>query len=111
MPTWVSRAALPEPGSSPQLRVPPAMEAGLRPPPASPALGLGAGGRSEVGRSRRSCCAGGQSPASIPAAQGGFSPCLADSNREDFDPAPVKSKFDSLDFDTLLRQAQRSLRR
>ncbi|KFZ57133.1 Peroxisome proliferator-activated receptor gamma coactivator-related protein 1, partial [Podiceps cristatus] len=29
-----------------------------------------------------------------------------DSNREDFDPAPVKSKFDSLDFDTLLRQAQ-----
>nr|XP_021149451.1 LOW QUALITY PROTEIN: peroxisome proliferator-activated receptor gamma coactivator-related protein 1 [Columba livia] len=27
-----------------------------------------------------------------------------DSNREDFDPAPVKSKFDSLDFDTLLRQ-------
>ncbi|XP_064000634.1 peroxisome proliferator-activated receptor gamma coactivator-related protein 1 isoform X2 [Pogoniulus pusillus] len=34
-----------------------------------------------------------------------------DSNREDFDPAPVKSKFDSLDFDTLLRQAQRSLQR
>ncbi|XP_066047170.1 peroxisome proliferator-activated receptor gamma coactivator-related protein 1 isoform X1 [Chamaea fasciata] len=34
-----------------------------------------------------------------------------DSNREDFDPAPVKSKFDSLDFDTLLQQAQRSLRR
>ncbi|KFQ34808.1 Peroxisome proliferator-activated receptor gamma coactivator-related protein 1, partial [Merops nubicus] len=34
-----------------------------------------------------------------------------DSNREDFDPAPVKSKFDSLDFDTLLRQAQRNLRR
>ncbi|XP_067393112.1 peroxisome proliferator-activated receptor gamma coactivator-related protein 1 isoform X2 [Emydura macquarii macquarii] len=34
-----------------------------------------------------------------------------DSNREDFDPAPVKSKFDSLDFDTLLKQAQRSLRR
>ncbi|KFV74635.1 Peroxisome proliferator-activated receptor gamma coactivator-related protein 1, partial [Dryobates pubescens] len=34
-----------------------------------------------------------------------------DSNREDFDPAPIKSKFDSLDFDTLLRQAQRSLRR
>ncbi|KAM9379907.1 peroxisome proliferator-activated receptor gamma coactivator-related protein 1 [Phaethornis superciliosus] len=34
-----------------------------------------------------------------------------DSNREDFDPTPVKSKFDSLDFDTLLRQAQRSLRR
>lgn len=64
-----------------------------------------------MGRSRRSCCAGAQSPASIPAAQGGFSLCLADSNREDFDPAPVKSKFDSLDFDTLLRQAQRSLRR
>ncbi|XP_038614434.1 peroxisome proliferator-activated receptor gamma coactivator-related protein 1 [Tachyglossus aculeatus] len=34
-----------------------------------------------------------------------------DSNREDFDPAPVKSKFDSLDFDTLLKQAQKSLRR
>ncbi|XP_075790602.1 peroxisome proliferator-activated receptor gamma coactivator-related protein 1 isoform X3 [Pelodiscus sinensis] len=34
-----------------------------------------------------------------------------DSNREDFDPAPVKSKFDSLDFDTLLKQAQRNLRR
>nr|XP_032638975.1 peroxisome proliferator-activated receptor gamma coactivator-related protein 1 [Chelonoidis abingdonii] len=34
-----------------------------------------------------------------------------DSNREDFDPAPVKSKFDSLDFDTLLKQAQRKLRR
>ncbi|KAM9133139.1 peroxisome proliferator-activated receptor gamma coactivator-related protein 1 [Pangshura tecta] len=34
-----------------------------------------------------------------------------DSNREDFDPAPIKSKFDSLDFDTLLKQAQRKLRR
>ncbi|XP_054546158.1 peroxisome proliferator-activated receptor gamma coactivator-related protein 1 isoform X4 [Talpa occidentalis] len=34
-----------------------------------------------------------------------------DSNREDFDPAPVKSKFDSLDFDTLLKQAQKNLRR
>ncbi|TFK07033.1 centrosomal protein of 55 kDa [Platysternon megacephalum] len=34
-----------------------------------------------------------------------------DSNREDFDPAPIKSKFDSLDFDTLLKQAQRNLRR
>ncbi|XP_019411110.1 PREDICTED: peroxisome proliferator-activated receptor gamma coactivator-related protein 1 isoform X2 [Crocodylus porosus] len=33
-----------------------------------------------------------------------------DSNREDFDPAPTRSKFDSLDFDTLLKQAQRSLR-
>lgn len=44
-------------------------------------------------------------------AQGRLSPYLLDSNREDFDPAPVKSKFDSLDFDTLLRQAQRSLRR
>lgn len=40
--------------------------------------------------------------------------CLStfvDSNREDFDPAPVKSKFDSLDFDTLLKQAQKNLRR
>ncbi|XP_061492240.1 peroxisome proliferator-activated receptor gamma coactivator-related protein 1 isoform X2 [Rhineura floridana] len=34
-----------------------------------------------------------------------------DSNRDDFEPVPVKSKFDSLDFDTLLKQAQRSLRR
>nr|XP_056705696.1 peroxisome proliferator-activated receptor gamma coactivator-related protein 1 [Euleptes europaea] len=34
-----------------------------------------------------------------------------DSNIEDFEPAPAKSKFDSLDFDTLLKQAQRSLRR
>ncbi|XP_065408763.1 peroxisome proliferator-activated receptor gamma coactivator-related protein 1 isoform X1 [Chrysemys picta bellii] len=34
-----------------------------------------------------------------------------DSNREDLDPAPIKSKFDSLDFDTLLKQAQRNLRR
>lgn len=34
-----------------------------------------------------------------------------DSNWEDFDPAPVKSKFDSLDFDTLLKQAQKNLRR
>ncbi|XP_053168140.1 peroxisome proliferator-activated receptor gamma coactivator-related protein 1 [Hemicordylus capensis] len=34
-----------------------------------------------------------------------------DSNREDFEPAPAKSKFDSLDFDTLLKQAQRKLRR
>ncbi|XP_066475944.1 peroxisome proliferator-activated receptor gamma coactivator-related protein 1 [Tiliqua scincoides] len=34
-----------------------------------------------------------------------------DSNREDFEPTPAKSKFDSLDFDTLLKQAQRSLRR
>uniref|UniRef100_A0A8C3XRJ6 Peroxisome proliferator-activated receptor gamma coactivator-related protein 1 n=1 Tax=Chelydra serpentina TaxID=8475 RepID=A0A8C3XRJ6_CHESE len=34
-----------------------------------------------------------------------------DSNREDFDPVPIKSKFDSLDFDTLLKQAQRNLRR
>lgn len=39
-----------------------------------------------------------------------FSPFI-DSNREDFDPAPVKSKFDSLDFDTLLKQAQKNLRR
>ncbi|XP_054840160.1 peroxisome proliferator-activated receptor gamma coactivator-related protein 1 [Eublepharis macularius] len=34
-----------------------------------------------------------------------------DSNREDFEPAPMKNKFDSLDFDTLLKQAQRSLQR
>ncbi|XP_053245438.1 peroxisome proliferator-activated receptor gamma coactivator-related protein 1 [Podarcis raffonei] len=34
-----------------------------------------------------------------------------DSNREDFEPAPARSKFDSLDFDTLLKQAQRSLQR
>ncbi|XP_043912191.1 peroxisome proliferator-activated receptor gamma coactivator-related protein 1 isoform X2 [Protopterus annectens] len=34
-----------------------------------------------------------------------------DRNRDDFDPVPVRSKFDSLDFDTLLRQAQRSIRR
>ncbi|XP_053891614.1 peroxisome proliferator-activated receptor gamma coactivator-related protein 1 isoform X1 [Malaclemys terrapin pileata] len=34
-----------------------------------------------------------------------------DSNREDLDPVPIKSKFDSLDFDTLLKQAQRNLRR
>lgn len=53
----------------------------------------------------------GQTCAGVPVAQGRLSPCLPDSNREDFDPAPVKSKFDSLDFDTLLRQAQRSLRR
>ncbi|XP_036401492.1 peroxisome proliferator-activated receptor gamma coactivator-related protein 1-like [Megalops cyprinoides] len=33
-----------------------------------------------------------------------------DSNR-DFDPVPKKSKFDALDFDTLLRQAQRGLKR
>ncbi|CAM2117903.1 unnamed protein product [Caretta caretta] len=34
-----------------------------------------------------------------------------DSSREDFAPAPIKSKFDSLDFDTLLKQAQHNLRR
>lgn len=33
-----------------------------------------------------------------------------DSHR-DFDPAPVKSKFDALDFDTLLKQAQKGLKR
>ncbi|MBN3321911.1 PPRC1 protein, partial [Atractosteus spatula] len=33
-----------------------------------------------------------------------------DSNRE-FDPGPAKSKFDALDFDTLLKQAQKGLRR
>lgn len=52
-----------------------------------------------------------QNCAGVPMAQDSLSLCLPDSNREDFDPAPVKSKFDSLDFDTLLRQAQRSLRR
>lgn len=32
-----------------------------------------------------------------------------DSNRGDYD--PVKNKFESLDFDTLLKQAQKSIRR
>ncbi|KAB0402174.1 hypothetical protein E2I00_008424, partial [Balaenoptera physalus] len=34
-----------------------------------------------------------------------------DSNSDDFDPACTKSKYDSLDFDSLLKEAQRSLRR
>ncbi|XP_028939279.1 peroxisome proliferator-activated receptor gamma coactivator 1-alpha isoform X2 [Ornithorhynchus anatinus] len=34
-----------------------------------------------------------------------------DSNSDDFDPASTKSKYDSMDFDSLLREAQRSLRR
>ncbi|XP_073541044.1 peroxisome proliferator-activated receptor gamma coactivator-related protein 1 isoform X2 [Phyllobates terribilis] len=34
-----------------------------------------------------------------------------DSNRDDFDPAPVRSKFEALDFDTLLKQAQKNHRR
>lgn len=34
-----------------------------------------------------------------------------DSNSDDFDPACIKSKYDSLDFDSLLKEAQRSLRR
>ncbi|XP_051865398.1 peroxisome proliferator-activated receptor gamma coactivator 1-alpha isoform X3 [Pristis pectinata] len=34
-----------------------------------------------------------------------------DSNSDDFDPASTKSKYDSMDFDTLLKEAQRSLRR
>ncbi|OCT71698.1 peroxisome proliferator-activated receptor gamma coactivator-related protein 1 [Xenopus laevis] len=34
-----------------------------------------------------------------------------DSNKDDFDPAPVRSKFESLDFDTLLKQAQKNIRR
>ncbi|XP_060624219.2 peroxisome proliferator-activated receptor gamma coactivator-related protein 1 [Anolis sagrei] len=34
-----------------------------------------------------------------------------DSNRDDFEPSPMKNKFDSLDFDTLLKQAQRGRRR
>ncbi|KAI4585747.1 hypothetical protein MJG53_005981 [Ovis ammon polii x Ovis aries] len=33
-----------------------------------------------------------------------------DSNSDDFDPASIKSKYDSLDFDSLLKEAQRSLR-
>lgn len=33
-----------------------------------------------------------------------------DSNR-DFDPAPVKGRVNALDFDTLLKQAQRNLKR
>ncbi|XP_078071608.1 peroxisome proliferator-activated receptor gamma coactivator 1-alpha isoform X2 [Mustelus asterias] len=34
-----------------------------------------------------------------------------DPNSDDFDPASTKSKYDSMDFDTLLREAQYSLRR
>ncbi|XP_069836067.1 peroxisome proliferator-activated receptor gamma coactivator-related protein 1 [Dendropsophus ebraccatus] len=34
-----------------------------------------------------------------------------DSNLNGFDPAPIRSKFESLDFDTLLRQAQKTHRR
>ncbi|XP_043549873.1 peroxisome proliferator-activated receptor gamma coactivator 1-alpha isoform X2 [Chiloscyllium plagiosum] len=34
-----------------------------------------------------------------------------DPNSDDFDPASTKSKYDSMDFDTLLKEAQRSLRR
>lgn len=34
-----------------------------------------------------------------------------DSHSDDFDPASTKSKYGSLDFDSLLREAQRSLRR
>ncbi|XP_032081629.1 peroxisome proliferator-activated receptor gamma coactivator-related protein 1 isoform X2 [Thamnophis elegans] len=34
-----------------------------------------------------------------------------DSSQDDFQPAHLKNKYDSLDFDTLLKQAQRSLRR
>ncbi|XP_064419055.1 peroxisome proliferator-activated receptor gamma coactivator-related protein 1 [Latimeria chalumnae] len=34
-----------------------------------------------------------------------------DSNRDDYDPTPAKSKFEALDFDTLLKQAQKNLRR
>ncbi|KAG8453553.1 hypothetical protein GDO86_000256 [Hymenochirus boettgeri] len=34
-----------------------------------------------------------------------------DSNSDDFDPASTKSKYDSMDFDSLLMEAQRSLRR
>ncbi|XP_038851918.1 peroxisome proliferator-activated receptor gamma coactivator 1-alpha-like [Salvelinus namaycush] len=34
-----------------------------------------------------------------------------DSHSDDFDPASTKSKYDSMDFDSLLKEAQRSLRR
>ncbi|XP_063818430.1 peroxisome proliferator-activated receptor gamma coactivator-related protein 1 isoform X2 [Pseudophryne corroboree] len=34
-----------------------------------------------------------------------------DSNRDDFDPVPVRRKLETLDFETLLREAQRSHRR
>ncbi len=34
-----------------------------------------------------------------------------DSHSDDFDPASTKSKYDSMDFDSLLREAQYSLRR
>ncbi|XP_078250176.1 peroxisome proliferator-activated receptor gamma coactivator 1-alpha isoform X1 [Pogona vitticeps] len=34
-----------------------------------------------------------------------------DSNSDDFDPTSTKSKYDSMDFDSLLKEAQRSLRR
>ncbi|KAM4808564.1 peroxisome proliferator-activated receptor gamma coactivator 1-alpha [Rhinophrynus dorsalis] len=34
-----------------------------------------------------------------------------DSNSDDFDPASTKSKYDSMDFDSLFKEAQRSLRR
>ncbi|KAJ3585694.1 hypothetical protein NHX12_014413 [Muraenolepis orangiensis] len=34
-----------------------------------------------------------------------------DSHSDDFDPASTKSKYDSMDFDSLLREAQCSLRR
>ncbi|KAM8924822.1 peroxisome proliferator-activated receptor gamma coactivator-related protein 1 [Pelodytes ibericus] len=34
-----------------------------------------------------------------------------DSNRDEFDPAPTRNKYETLDFDTLLKQAQRSIRR
>ncbi|KAJ8385221.1 hypothetical protein AAFF_G00190980 [Aldrovandia affinis] len=34
-----------------------------------------------------------------------------DSHSDDFDPASTKSKYDSMDFDSLLREAQRSLKR
>ncbi|XP_053314307.1 peroxisome proliferator-activated receptor gamma coactivator 1-alpha [Spea bombifrons] len=34
-----------------------------------------------------------------------------DTNSDDFDPASTKSKYDSLDFDSLFKEAQRSLRR
>lgn len=34
-----------------------------------------------------------------------------DSSAEDLDPAPMKSKYDTMDFDSLLKEAQKSLTR
>ncbi|KAM5141013.1 peroxisome proliferator-activated receptor gamma coactivator-related protein 1 [Mantella aurantiaca] len=34
-----------------------------------------------------------------------------DSNRDDYDPTPIRNKFETVDFDTLLREAQKNQRR